>query len=236
MRTSKRRPALVLLALLWSVPLTPPAWASSSYIVGAGDTLFVDFPLRGSPADLQPLGGNGLTLVIVGDSVFFRYEATVLPDGYITLPSMDPIRVNGQTLEQIRDVVASRLKTFALRNTVSVILAKPNSLAFVVTGAVEHPGRYLYERPTTLTEALAIAGGPTVYAKLNRIHLFREGKEPAVFDFTEEALEKNGLPHMTIQPSDVITVPRRWFTPDMNLVLIFFSAITAAVSIYAVTK
>ncbi len=28
---------------------------------------------------VQPLGGNGLTLVIVGESVFFRYTATVAP-------------------------------------------------------------------------------------------------------------------------------------------------------------
>src|SRR3954466_4140677 len=113
MRTSKRRPALILLALLWSVPLTPPAWATSTYIVGAGDTLFVDFPLRGSPADLQPLGGNGLTLVIVGDSVYFRYQATVAPDGFIALPSFPPLRVDGLTLEQVRDEIAAHLKTFS---------------------------------------------------------------------------------------------------------------------------
>src|SRR5689334_11700230 len=106
MRTSpQRRWSPLLLIALWCVPLTSPTWAASSYVVGAGDTLYVDFPLRGSPSDLQPLGGNGLQLVIVGDTVFFRYEAKVLPDGYITLPSMDPVQVDGQTLEQIRDTI-----------------------------------------------------------------------------------------------------------------------------------
>src|SRR5438105_4758204 len=115
-----RLPALFLAFLLVG-PAPSPA-RGSSYVVGAGDQLYVDFPLRGTPADLQPLGGNGLTLVIVGESVFFRYEATVAPDGFIALPSMNPIRVDGLTLEQARDSIASHLKSFSLRDTVSVIL------------------------------------------------------------------------------------------------------------------
>src|SRR5579864_1217679 len=96
----KKVTALLLLGLLLIQVL--PIADASQYVVGAGDQLFVDFPLRGSPSDLQSLAGNGLTLVIVGESVFFRYHATVAPDGYITLPSMEPISVAGMTLEQVR--------------------------------------------------------------------------------------------------------------------------------------
>src|SRR3954462_2460382 len=93
--------------------LPAPAGAST-YIVGAGDKLYVDFPLRGSPSDLQPLGGNGLTLVIVGEAVFFRYEATVAPDGFISLPNFGQLRVEGLTLEQVKESIAARLKSFSL--------------------------------------------------------------------------------------------------------------------------
>src|SRR4051812_15888788 len=93
---------LLLAGVIFSSAALPDA-AASSYVVGAGDQLYVDFPLRGTPADLQPLGGNGLTLVIVGETVYFRYAAVVAPDGYVSLPSMAPIHVAGLTLEQTRE-------------------------------------------------------------------------------------------------------------------------------------
>ena len=227
--------AVALSCLLVFTSITPGHSASSTYVIGAGDKLFVDFPLRGSPSDLQPLGGNGLTLVIVGEKVFFRYEATVAPDGSISLPSMDPVIVQGLTLIQARDAIASKLKSFSLRETVSVILHQPNSRAFVVTGGVKNPGRYVYERPTSLVEGLSIAGGPTDRAKLKFVRLYRGGHPPVTYDLRDKSLQ-NGLPDVMLQPSDTVVVPSRWFAPDNTVILMFLSAITAAVSIYAVLE
>ncbi len=225
----------VFLAALLVVPLPSPV-AASTYLVGSGDQLFVDFPLRGTATDLQALNGNGLQLVIVGEQVFFRYTATVAPDGYISLPSLDPLPVNGLTLEQVREEITKHLKSFSLRDTVSVILAHPNSQAFVVAGEVQHPGRFIYERPTSLMEALAIAGGTTDHAQLKRVMLFRMGQPMLKLDVSDKRLREQGPPLVSVMPSDTLVIPRRWFTPDNVMILILLSTITTAASVYAATR
>jgi polysaccharide export outer membrane protein len=226
----------LLMAGALLISTAPGAARASSYVVGAGDQLFVDFPLRGTPSDLQPLGGNGLTLVIVGDSVFFRYEAMVAPDGFISLPSMDPIRVAGLTLEATRTEIMSHLKTFSLRDTVSVILGHPNSEAFVVTGEVHKPGRFIYARPTTLMEALAMAGGTTDHARLKDVMLFRPGQPPRPIDMSYKTLRRDGPPDIALQPADSIVVPRRWYTPDNFLILLLLSIVTTGATVYVASK
>ncbi len=231
---SMRLLRLILVASLLCT-FSAPARAST-YLVGAGDQLYVDFPLKGTPADLQALGGNGMTLVIVGESVFFRYTATVAPDGFIVLPSMDPLQVEGLTLEQVKDTIARHMKSFSLRDVVSVILAQPNSRAFVVSGEVQHPGRFVYERPTTLVEALAMAGGPTDHAQLKRVMIFRGGQAPLSVDMSYRQLHDNGLPSQAIGPTDAVIVPRRWYTPDNFLILFILSCVTTAATVYVATK
>ena len=228
--------ATTLLAFWLVVFLSLPAQASSTYVIGPGDELYVDFPLRGTPGDLQPLGGNGLTLVIVGDSVFFRYTAVVAPDGHITLPLMDPLRVSGLTVEDVRQKITQGLKTFSLRDAVSVILARPNSSAFVVMGQVQKPGRYIYDRPLTLVDALAVAGGTTDYAQLKRVTLFRAGQAPRTINLTDKELRQNGPPAINVLPLDSILVPRRWFTPDTTMLLVVLSCITTGATVYAASR
>ena len=212
-----------------------PAFASD-YRVGAGDELYVDFPLRGTPADLQPLGGNGLTLIVVGQSVYFRYVATVAPDGYISLPSMPPIRVDGLTVEQIKDQISYQMRSFPLHGNLSVILARPNSSAFSVVGEVVHPGRYIYEHPLTLFEALAVAGGPTDRARLSRVLFLRPGEKAQVLDLSEKRLKESGPPTFMVLPSDKIMVPRKWFTPDNTLVFLLLSIISTSAAVYAASR
>ena len=49
---------------------------------------------------------------------------------------------------------------------------------FIVGGEVERPGKYELKSDTTITEAIAIAGGFKRSAKQSKVYLFRRG-EPA---------------------------------------------------------
>lgn len=209
---------------------------ASSYVVGPGDELYVDFPLKGAVGDLQPLGGNGLTLVVVGNQVFFRYIASVAPDGFISLPTMKPLRVSGLTIEQIREMIILNMKSFTLKDDVSVLMGRPNSQAFFISGEVKNPGRFIFERPTTLTEAITIAGGPTDHSKLKKVLLLRSGQPPQKIDLSYKQLEENGVPTIALQPSDLVVVPRRWFTPDNTLAFFILSALGTSVAVYAATR
>jgi protein involved in polysaccharide export with SLBB domain len=223
----------LLIACLVAFPLTAFA---SSYRVGSGDELFVDFPLKGTTTDLQPLGGNGLTLVVVGNQVYFRYTVVVAPDGYITLPSMSPLRVDGSTIEQIQEIISLHMKSFPLHGDLSVILSRPNSHAFFVLGEAQKPGRYIYERPTSLLEAIGIAGGPTEHAKLNKVLLLRDGASPLSLDLSLKHMRRDGAPTLAIYPSDKIVIPRKWYTADNTILFYILSALGTTVAVYAATR
>jgi len=225
----------VLLVAFLILPFGGEADASS-YKVGPGDQLYVDFPLKGTPADLQTMGGNGLTLVVVGNQVYFRYTADVAPDGFITLPSMDPLRVDGRTLEDIRDLISRHLRSFAVGSDLSVILSKRNSQGVYVTGEVKNPGRFMLDRPLTILEALDEAGGPTANAKLNKVLLVRGSDRPLQLDLSYKRLQRDGPPTLAVLPSDHLIVPRRWYTADNSIFFYLFSALGTAVAVYAATK
>src|SRR5438067_12384305 len=84
-----RRWFTLLLVFLIAVPRARADW----YKVGEGDSLYIDFPLHSSVEDLRPLAGNGLSLIAIGSLLFWRYQVTVAPDGFITLPSLYSIQV-----------------------------------------------------------------------------------------------------------------------------------------------
>jgi polysaccharide export outer membrane protein len=222
------------IALLLACTVTASAVpVSDSYVLGAGDELYIDFPLRGTPTDLQPLAGNGLQLLIIGERVFYRYKAVIAPDGFMTLPSIGPIHASGMTLSQLRDEVGQRLST---NEKVSVILASPISEGYVVSGEVNHPNRFMYQRPTTLLEAVAMAGGATDHAQMKRVMVFHPGEPPVTIDLSDKTLRLHGPPSLLVRPSDSVVVPRRWFTPDNYMILILLSCITTAATVYVASK
>jgi protein involved in polysaccharide export with SLBB domain len=208
----------------------------SSYTVGPGDELNVDFPLRGTSSDLQPLGGNGLTLIVLGNKVFARYAVRVAPDGFISLPAMKPLRVASYTVEEIEGMVRDSLPPGALEGMPSVTLSRANSSAFYVSGEVKNPGRILYERPVSLWEAIAMAGGPTDHAKLGKVLLIRTGHAPQRVDLSYSQLEEHGTPALNVLPSDNVIVPRHWFTPDNSMIFFILSALGTSVAVYAAVK
>lgn len=223
-----------VIALLLSCAITASAApVNDAYVLGAGDELYIDFPLRGTPADLQPLAGNGLQLLIIGERVFYRYKAVIAPDGFMTLPSVGPIHASGMTLSQLREDVERQLSS---NEKISVILANPISEGYVVSGEVNHPNRFMYQRPTTLLEAMAMAGGATDHAQLKRVMVFHPGETPVTVDLSDKTLRLNGPPSLVVRPSDSIVVPRRWFTPDNYMILILLSCITTSATVYVATK
>ena len=209
---------------------------SVTYAVGPGDELYVDFPLKGSVADLQPLGGNGLQLVVVGSQVYFRYTVTVTSDGFIMLPAMKPLYVSGMTVDQVRNEIGNNMRSFDLRGNLSVILARQNNSAFFVSGQVVHPGRFIYERQTSLEEAIVTAGGPTINAKMSKVLLMRKGQPTQKINLSYNEVRDHGAPDIPIYPNDMVIVPRHWFVADNTRVYFILSILGTSVAVYAATK
>ncbi|HMJ11556.1 MAG TPA: polysaccharide biosynthesis/export family protein [Polyangiaceae bacterium] len=91
-------------------------------------------------------------------------EATVRPDGTITLPLIGEVRASGKTTEQLTREIRERVGRFVKDAIVTVAVTEVNSYRFTVAGNVGHPGVFTSRYYVTVSQALALAGGPNRYA------------------------------------------------------------------------
>jgi polysaccharide export outer membrane protein len=148
------------------------------------------------------------TLARVGYGV--ASEAVVLrpkhTGGGPTLPDSagdaEVFRINLRELE--KDVERGSLaRNVVLRDGDTVFVPRIDPTRVFVSGEVRTPGAYSITAGTTVIQALALAGGPTEAAAINRLRILRivEGRQRT---FNVKLSDP-------IQPGDTLLVPERFF-------------------------
>ena len=84
----------------------------------------------------------------------------VAASGDLTLPILGRVRAAGLTEAQLEQELTIRLKEFVRNPQVTVFISEFHGHPATVSGAVEKPGVVQLKGPTTLFEALVLAGGP----------------------------------------------------------------------------
>jgi polysaccharide export outer membrane protein len=100
-------------------------------------------------------------------------DAIVRPDGTITMPLVGDLRAAGRSAAELQQEANSRLAAFVKDAVVTVSVVEVNSYKFTVAGAVENPGLFNSRSYVTVSEAIALAGGPTRYASTSDVVIVR---------------------------------------------------------------
>jgi len=100
-------------------------------------------------------------------------DAIVRPDGTITMPLVGELRAAGRTAAQLQQDASQRLAAVVKDASVTVSVTEVNSYRFTVAGNVEHPGLFTARYYLTVSEALALAGGPNRYASTDEVVIVR---------------------------------------------------------------
>jgi polysaccharide export outer membrane protein len=83
---------------------------------------------------------------------------------------------------------------------------------FIATGEVGHPGKYELRSETTVTEAVAIAGGFTQQAKHSQVVLFRrvseQFAETRVLNIKQALRARKLDEDVRLRPGDLVYVPQ----------------------------
>lgn len=142
----------------------------------------------------------------------FNQTVTVLPDGFIMLRGIPDVYVEGKTIPELRAAIRSAYANTLHDPEVTIVLKDFERPYFIVSGQVARAGKYELRSDTTVTEAVAIAGGFTEEAKHSQVVLFRQ-----VSDQTTEARLLN-VKHMMdsrnlkedihLKSGDLIFVPQ----------------------------
>jgi polysaccharide export outer membrane protein len=119
------------------------------------------------------IGVSDVVRVTVWKDPNLSADAAVRPDGTITLPLVGEVLAIGRTASALQREVAQRLSGFVKDAVVTVAVAEVNSYRFTVAGNVEHPGMFTSRYYVSLSEAVALAGGPNRYASTGHMVIVR---------------------------------------------------------------
>ncbi|MGH9432724.1 MAG: polysaccharide biosynthesis/export family protein [Terriglobia bacterium] len=135
----------------------------------------------------------------------------VLPDGTISVPLIGQVKASGLTSGNLRDLIATKLKRYISDPRVNVIVEKVESHNFNILGKVLKPGSYGLGKPTTVLDAIALAGGFQDFAKVNKTYILRrmpDGSQKMLrFNYKAVIKGKRMDENLRLQPGDTIVVP-----------------------------
>lgn len=142
----------------------------------------------------------------------FNQTVTVQPDGYITPKGIRQLYVQGKTLPQLQDALTEAYAVLLHDPRITLVLKDFEKPYFIAAGQVARPGKYELRSSTTLTEAVAIAGGLTEQSKHSQVVLFRrvtdDVVETRVLDMKKMLRSRDLNEEVQLRPRDMIYVPQ----------------------------
>jgi len=137
---------------------------------------------------------------------------TVQPDGYITLQGVGDLHVEGQTIPDVTESIRLAYAKTLHSPIITVRLMEFEKPYFIVGGEVGHPGKFELRGDTTMTQAVAIAGGFTETSKHSQVWLFRrvsnDWAETQQLDLKKMLKSGNLREDAHLRPGDMLYVPK----------------------------
>jgi protein involved in polysaccharide export with SLBB domain len=123
--------------------------------------------------------GDRIRIAVWRDSALSG-EFAIAPDGSIIHPLYRSVSVTGIPMDEVE----RRLRTFLSRFTVEPAFVATPLVRIIVGGEVRQPNVYTVPWGTTVTQAIALAGGPTDRGRMERVQVHRRNGTQ-ILDLTE---------------------------------------------------
>lgn len=175
-----------------------------------------DYAKEPDPRSRELVLGVGDSIAInVWESKDYNTDATIRPDGTITMPLIGDIKAVGETPSSLKAKIKGRLSEYVKLGSsseITVAVKSWRSYRFTIQGEVAHAGVFTADQYLTVGDAMALAGGPSKFAKRNEITLLRRDPKTAVIrqiplDYDLIASGKRQDMNIYVLPGDTIWVP-----------------------------
>jgi polysaccharide biosynthesis/export protein len=128
--------------------------------------------------------------------------------GQLSMPLIGNVGAADLTTAQLDDALTRRLGEKYLENPdVSVALKSSSRRSVTVDGAVNRSGSFPVNGPTTLMQAVALAGGTSPDANARRVAIFRTiggQRQAAAFDLT--SIRRGENPDPEVYAGDIVVI------------------------------
>ncbi|MCI4589703.1 polysaccharide export protein [Sphingobium sp. BYY-5] len=135
-------------------------------------------------------------------------DAQVTAAGMVRMPLIGDVPMAGLTASEAADVIAGRLgERYLVSPQVTLFVKKAVGRRITLDGEVREPGLYPLDGRLTLSQAVALAKGPTRLAGLSQVVVVRRmdgQRRAAMFDLS--AIRKGKAPDPEILPGDQVIV------------------------------
>ena len=143
-----------------------------------------------------------------------QIQVTVTPAGDIQLPGIASVFVQGLTLAEAKQEIDARYDATIPGVQVTLVLVQRAKRFIYVLGEVGQPGRFELQGPTTVIQALAMAGRWTPGSNLRQVVVFRRGPDwrlmATMLDLRGALYARRPVPadDIWLNDSDIVLVPK----------------------------
>ena len=155
--------------------------------------------------DTYILGAEDVIIVRVWREQDLSGPHTIRPDGKITMPLIKEIQAAGLTPNKVAESITTALSKFVNSPDVAVSVEEVRSRRYFVDGEINRPGAYPLATPTTIFEAITLAGGFREFANKKHILVLR-GDKRIKFNWNEVLKGSNLSQNINLENGDRIMV------------------------------
>jgi polysaccharide export outer membrane protein len=142
------------------------------------------------------------------------FAARVSPNGTVQLPALGSVPAQGLSLAELRNEVEARYADLVPGFEVTPVLVERAPRSVYVLGEVAKPGKFALDAPTTVIQAIAMAGSWNIGGNLRQVIIFRRDDcwrlmatrvnvHPALYN--SRKLEADDI---WLRDSDIVIVPK----------------------------
>ena len=171
------------------------------------------------------IGPGDEIIVMLWGETQFRQVLTVDREGFIFIPEIGQVFVNGLNLNLLESKLFRVLsQSYASLNPANrkpttfldISIGNLRPLRIQVLGEVEQPGAYTVSPSATLVSALYYFNGPSKLGSLRDIQLIRDNENITSIDFYDYLLTGKTPKNIKLQLDDIIYIPPRGKTVSIK--------------------
>lgn len=156
------------------------------------------------------LSAEDVITVSVANFTHLSCQATVQPDGSVTVPLVGDVSVAGETTSSVARLLTNKWKKFVINPSVTVALAQKRPIFGVVFyGFAMRSGNVPFRESLRLTQALAEMGGISPKGDASQVVLMRRSGDKLTIDISHPETLAGTPRDIALEEGDVVFIPER---------------------------